>query len=329
MYKLLIIVVGLVFTLVGCANSNENIQQPDTPIRIGVNSWVGVGPLYIADELGFFEEEGANIELSFFEDQATGMADLAQRKNDGSLVAFADLVGLVNAGVELQAVWVLDDSSGGDVLLSNGNIKRIEDLKGARIGLTRGSFSHLFVEQLLGVYNIQLDEVIIVDVGEADIPQALVDNRIDAGHTFGDFAVKALDNGAVLLGSTAETPGVILDTISFRQEIIEKYPDQITAILRATNRGYLWMQDNPEEAYRIIAKRTNITPEDVPISLGGMKLYSLEDNLQAFDLTNNSSSSIYTTADISMNFFLNIGFIEESLDINALVNGDFVKSLGG
>ena len=33
------------------------------PLRLGLSTWVGYGPLYIAEEKGFFKEEGVEVEL--------------------------------------------------------------------------------------------------------------------------------------------------------------------------------------------------------------------------------------------------------------------------
>ncbi len=41
----------------GCA------EEPAPPIRIGTNPWPGYEFLHLADELGYFEEEGVEVRL--------------------------------------------------------------------------------------------------------------------------------------------------------------------------------------------------------------------------------------------------------------------------
>jgi NitT/TauT family transport system substrate-binding protein len=33
------------------------------PLRLGLSTWVGYGPLYIAKEKGFFQDEGVELQL--------------------------------------------------------------------------------------------------------------------------------------------------------------------------------------------------------------------------------------------------------------------------
>ena len=53
------------------------------PLRLGVSTWVGFGPFYIAKEKGFFDEEGVAVDLITIDEQKVRFAELAAGNLDG------------------------------------------------------------------------------------------------------------------------------------------------------------------------------------------------------------------------------------------------------
>ena len=47
------------------------------PIRIGYPTWVGFGPIFLAQAKGFFKAQGVDVEIQVIEDTQLGMAALA------------------------------------------------------------------------------------------------------------------------------------------------------------------------------------------------------------------------------------------------------------
>ena len=59
------------------------------PLKIAYGSpWIGWGPLYVAQEQGYFEEEGLEVEIAFIESSTPqeGFDLLASKQIDGRLV---------------------------------------------------------------------------------------------------------------------------------------------------------------------------------------------------------------------------------------------------
>jgi NitT/TauT family transport system substrate-binding protein len=58
-------------------------------LKVGHSTWVGYGPFYIAQEKGFFKEEGVDVEFTIMEDTAikigamfAGQIDIAASTSD-------------------------------------------------------------------------------------------------------------------------------------------------------------------------------------------------------------------------------------------------------
>jgi ABC-type nitrate/sulfonate/bicarbonate transport system substrate-binding protein len=60
---------SLLLGLCACAGGGRNSAAPT--YRVGLGPWVGFGPLYLAQEKGFFREAGVNVLLSVL----TGVAE--------------------------------------------------------------------------------------------------------------------------------------------------------------------------------------------------------------------------------------------------------------
>src|SRR3954452_12832000 len=65
--------------IVGIAGAAEAAD----PIKIAFPTWVGDGPFYLAQDKGYFKDEGVDVELQIMEDSKFIFAALAAGKVDG------------------------------------------------------------------------------------------------------------------------------------------------------------------------------------------------------------------------------------------------------
>src|SRR5258708_9801770 len=124
-------------------------------IRIAHSTWVGYGPLYIAQEKGFFKKNGVDVDLVVMEDPKerfpTMMADKIQMI--ASTVDTALLY--LKKPDDFQYVVAIDDSNGGDGIVANKDIKTIADLKGKKVAVNEGSVSQFYLNVLLAKAGLQ------------------------------------------------------------------------------------------------------------------------------------------------------------------------------
>jgi len=74
-----LIICSILVTATGCAKKPE--AKP--PIKIAINSWAGYAHVYIAKEKGYFEKNGAQVELVFEKDYAPSRQRYIEGKVDG------------------------------------------------------------------------------------------------------------------------------------------------------------------------------------------------------------------------------------------------------
>ena len=82
---------------------------------------------------------------------------------------------------------------------------------------------------------MSVDDVIKENMTAADAGAAFVANRVDAAVTWEPWLTrgKATDHGKVLV-DTSSTPGVIIDVLAFRSDVVKTRGDDIRKIIRRT-----------------------------------------------------------------------------------------------
>jgi NitT/TauT family transport system substrate-binding protein len=118
-------------------------------IRLGMTTWVGYGPLFLARDMGFFKDAGVDVELTIIEEASLYMAAVAGGDLDGAASAPDELMKYRSNELCFKYVVALDDSHGGDGIVTQSDVNSLKDLKGKEVGLNEGSVSDFWFNILL------------------------------------------------------------------------------------------------------------------------------------------------------------------------------------
>lgn len=327
-YILRLLVLLITATLAVACTTNTPEQPDFPPLRIGANAWVGYGAVHIAEAQGFFDEEGVEVDIIPYDNYDQATADFASKQLDANMTAFSDVIAQNAAGVAGQVIYVLDFSDGGDVLVGNGEFTEVEELRGKRIGLSYGTFSHVFVLNGLANAGLTQDDITIVSMNEADVPGALADGTIDAGHTWEPFLSDAINNGGSIIFTSQDTPGIVADLITVHASVIEERPDDIAALVRAIVRATDFWEENPQTGNAIVAEAVG-EEEDVVAIIASeeLNILGLEENLLAFDATNDSPLTLHISGQFAIDVFDSNNIIDRIPDLDSIINPAFVEQL--
>lgn len=311
----------------GCrAQVDAASQKPTGPLKIGTNEWPGFGILQIAEVKGFFQQEGVDVELIPFDTPTHTTQAFAEKRLDGFVSTISDAVAQAAAGIPVQVIWLVDQSIGGDVLVAK-QAESVSDLRGKRIGVAFGTFGYVFTSVLLQQAGLKESDVTVVSLDPVEIPGALEAGIIDAGYTYDPFLQEAVQNGAVILGSSADIPGIVIDIISFQKGSIDANPDRVQRFVRAISAAQAWWAENPDEGNAIVGEWMKLTADDIAASMPLMRLYSAAGNLAAMDPASQDSGSAYRGAQYALDTFMQAGLIETPVDLQTIINPSFVQSL--
>ncbi|HAO10114.1 MAG TPA: nitrate ABC transporter substrate-binding protein, partial [Planktothrix sp. UBA8407] len=153
------------------ASAPTQLKRP--PLKVEFTSFVGEHSGIIAQEKGFFKAQGVDVELIYKQYIQLEIANFSAGKYDGMVSTLGSFIILSATNPDIQAVVVIDESIGADVVVAQPQIKTVADLKGKKLGTNLGGFSEIFVTEMLKTANLTSDDVNLVKVEASDIPQRL------------------------------------------------------------------------------------------------------------------------------------------------------------
>ena len=289
--------------------------------------WPGYVHAYIAQEKGFFKEEGVEVELALIEGVDENLKHFREGDFDAAFGLQSDAMLLAAQGVPLRIVYVADFSNGGDVIISKLDIRTVSALKGKRVSVDKlNSFNHIFLVALLRLNGLAETDVSIVPVPASAVPKALDEGTIDAGQTWEPYQSQAMAKGFRLLASTRDAPGIVTDVLMFRSEVVENRPEDVRKIVKGLFRALRFRATNANEAYAIMSKAYNIPPGSLKRTIQGNIFPDLDANIEAFEKTE-EPTSLFRTGAIISDFLLKKIVIEKPVDLDKLHAPEIVRGL--
>lgn len=330
MKKWLMIVcsIMLVIALAACgkdktSNSADSGKSPES-LKVTLPTWTGYGPLFLAKEKGFFKKHGVDVDLSIIEGLAERKQALAGGKVDGMATALDVQTTLAASNIPVQIVWILDDSYGGDGILVKNGIKDIKDLKGKKVAFEVGSTSHMLALKALKQGGLTEKDVEVVPMSAADAGAAFTAGKVDAAVTWEPWLTKGAQAKGKVLLTTKNLPGIIMDTISFKEDVVKKRPADVKAFVQAMDEAMKYWQEHKEEADEIMAKGLKIDVKEFQATETGLKFFTKEDNEKLFG-SENRKGALYQSTESAINFYKNQNMIKKELKAEDLINPSFLK----
>jgi len=305
-------------------------QQSKTKLpkfKLSVNTWVGYGPFWLAEEKGFFTEEGIDVDIVV-------MDDTAQRKSamiKGSIDGLGDTVDLLvlsrDENVPAVTVLEVDVSNGADGILVTQDIQSVQSLKGKKVAVQKNFVSEAFLNYVLQKNGMRPDDVQTIDTEAGAAGAAFVSGNVDVAVTFEPWLSKAKERkgGGKVLVSSADEPGVIVDTLSINEEYLKENPEIVKKVMRAWFRAVEYWEENTDEANAIMAKHYDVSSEEFADIISGLIWPNHKENLTYFGQAQNGR--IWQVANTFVDVFMKTGQIKSRPDMAKAIDGSFLTNL--
>lgn len=294
---------------------------------LGLVTWVGLTPFYIAQEKGFFKELGINLEIKDFILSADSLAAFAAGNLRGLAPVTSEAMLLAANGVDFQVVLVEDISVGADGILARNSINNIKEFQGKEIAVDQGSVSHFFLLQVLNEFGLSAADVTLVPMPADKAAEAYQTGQVEIAVTYApylDQANNAQKDGRVIYNSS-QMPTAIADLYVFERKFIESDPQAVSAFVKGIFKGLDFLKTNRQEALAIAAKALDISPEELDESLKLLQLPDVEMNLE---MLGNPSSERYLlkTMQNMTEFLKQQNQINRVPELSALLAPQFVQA---
>ncbi|MBA3520001.1 MAG: ABC transporter substrate-binding protein [Rhizobiales bacterium] len=273
--------------------------------------WVGFGPVHLANELGYFREEGIEVEEILDDDMPNGVAAMERGDIDCYLRTVGEYQGL-GRRKETQGIIIgtIDLSTGGDGWAADGSIKSVCDLKGKTIAVEPNLPARLIMQMALKKEcNLSLSDTNLTDIAAADAIGVFGDTSVAAVGTYepvlGQVVAAHANRGAHILTSSKDQKDLILDVVMAHTGELKAHPDKYVKFLRAIYRAVDYFNTNQEAAIPIIASHFSVTPEDFKATLPNFRYTPLAE-AKEFMGTQDTEGRIYQifreTMDLNLEF---------------------------
>jgi NitT/TauT family transport system substrate-binding protein len=286
--------------------------EEKTHLRVGHLPVTGHAKFFVAQEEGFFAQEGLEVELVEFANSADGLAALRAGKLDvGAFGTTAPLVH-VSKGADIR---IIGGVMGEDASLITTpelapSIKSVADLKGKKIAtvrlatgdaVLRGALEQAGLDWKTGVQIFELKN-------PPAVQEAVKSGQVDVGVTWGPFDLRAEQAGLkVVIRSRSLSPGHPCCRLTVNTKELQDRPTVWVHFLRAFLRAELFAQGNHEKTIDDISKY-------LKLDRGLIKSAYYEGYLDQ------SSDPNLTGVVLFWKTMLKSGFVESTLDITPFVD---------
>lgn len=215
------------------------------------------GPLYVALERGEFAKRGLEVELIAPADPNDPPKLVAVGRGDIAISYQPQLHLQVDAGLPLKRVGTLVATPLSSlVVLDDGPIRSIADLKGRKVGFSVGGFEDALLGAMLEKHGLTLSDVTLVNVNFSLSP-SLMSGQVDAViGAYRNFELNQMDiEGRPGRAFYLEEEGVpAYDELIFvtRSDNIDN--PQILAFLAAIEAGTQYLINHPDAAWELFIK---------------------------------------------------------------------------
>lgn len=199
--------------------------------------------------------EGLNVGSVSFGEAGEAPPIFAQAAN-------SNLVYVANqpAAPKAEALIVPKDSS----------LKTIQDLKGKRVVLNKGSNVHYLLLKVLEANNLKLEDIDVVYLPPADARAAFEKGAVDAWVIWDPFFASAEQQLGAKVLATGENLVSNHQFYLADRKFAEQHPEILKAVVNELNTTTQWVSQHQTDAAKLLEKQTGLSAEILSTSISRM-----------------------------------------------------------
>ena len=260
----LIVIISSIFIFKQTGVTGEVVKESGNDyFMLAHGKWVLTAPVFVAQEKGFFNDFGLDVEYKYFASGRDDLQALLGGSADIATVAEPPLVfgGFNNLQVDILATFVKIPTHEKIAARKDKGINSVQDLKGKKIATLFGTRGEYFTKKFLEYNNISLEEVELINLKAPEMVTALVRGDVDAVGVWepnlNQLKKELKDN--YIEFEDADIPM----TFSFvtRKDYTDKNQDKLIRFLKAIKKANEYIVSNKEESILIVSKYTYFDEE--------------------------------------------------------------------
>lgn len=272
--------------MAGCsARANKEAETSEMKkLSFGAMSSIDIVPIVIAQEKGYFEEEGLDLDFQLFTAAKDRDAALQAGALDGLIADEIAISIYQNSGIDMKitgqtnGAWTL-------VVGKDSGIDNLSDLKNKKMAISENTMIDYLSDYIATENGVSADEIekVAIPAMPARL-EALKNKQVDAAILPAPFDDTAVADGGKALAKI-DNADITISAFGFTQEEIDTNGDAIKAFFAGYNKAVEYMQNTDIKEYEDVLIETVGYSEDTRgnIVLPELKLNYLPkvENVQA------------------------------------------------
>ena len=236
-------------------------EKSKVVLAVGGRTTLYYLPLTLADRLGYFKDEGLDVEINDFPGGSRALQALIGHSADVVSGAYEHTIVMQTLAQKVQAFVLQGMNPGLELGIRKdraADYAWAKDLKGMKIGVSApGSSTHMLVNHLLASVGLKQDDVSIIGVGTGPTAVAAMrSGQIDALSGVEPVMTLLERSGDIRIVVETITDKGVRDvfggsmpaaTLYARTDFIEQNPHTVQALTNAIVRALLWLQHSTTE----------------------------------------------------------------------------------
>ncbi len=268
-------------------------------------------PAYVAQDAGFFEQQGVKVEFIPVGSAAERDQVIAAGQADGMVNDLLSVALYNRKETQVQVVRFACVTAPGAPLYrilasAKSGIKTVKDLAGVPIGISQGSIIDYVTNQILAGEGLDASQIQTQPVPKIpDRLALLASGQLKAATLPEPFSTVAMQKGAVVVVDDTRYPDIANSVVSFRKQVIDDRPETVKKFLAAYNQAVDEINAHPE-TWRKILDEYKLVPANL---------------VQTYPMPKFPAASLPTQAQFAavVQWALGRGLIDQSVDYTSSV----------
>lgn len=259
-----LVVAMLVVVLASCAVGPQSTE--DKTLKMGLLPILDVLPFYVAQNKGYFEAEGLQVELVPVKSAQERDALIQAGEIDGALTDLQGVAIFDREAPELKVVIkarkAYPDSPHFRIVAAPGfEVTKPADLANVPVGISHNTTIEYLNDRLLTAWGLPADQIAGEEVSAIPVRfELLMEGQLKAALLPDPMGQAAIASGATLIVDDTQFPQYSQSVLAFKTDSLEQKPETIRAFLRAWNKAVADINQDPNAYRDVLIEKTRVPP---------------------------------------------------------------------
>lgn len=256
-------VLALLFAAAACGSDNKS-QSSDgltkvTMIQDWPTPWVGWIPWIVADEKGYFADEGIDINIQAPATVSDPVKFISTGRADVAFTTSLDVALAKDQDAPVTSIGAVTQTNNWGLIFEGAAPTDLSELAGKKIAIYQDAWTKAQLGAMLESAGLSLSDTVLVTAPNDTAPLLMAGKAdVATGITNAEMTEVQIDGKqppSIVLAKDHGVPNVYVQVLAAGDSWLKDNPDLADGFMRAVEKGTQFSIDNPDEALKIFQDR--------------------------------------------------------------------------